>query len=385
LSNDYEDFINYLDILTFEEFYNNQVSHDLTIYGDKKVKKGTKVIKSFKYFIGDGELLANIQNRASMIIQEDKIEGYLCMSVHPLDYLSSSENTYNWRSCHSLDGEYRAGNLSYMMDGSTVVCYLEADDKAVLPRFPISVPWNNKKWRCLLHFDTTLEVVFAGRQYPMSSPSALGYIRDIFFEGPLELEFNTRFPNPAPYCKCPKTWSDWSNWYVETGEKDTMLWDKYVNIGFKLYGIYDMIKDVEGSKHFNDLLKSSVYEHPYYMSKLQAFKRTPRFFLGAAVPCLECGMNHVEQYDTVKCIECNDDDFDEELYVYCECCQSRIYRDDAIWVYDTVVCEDCAERETFVCPTCGERHYNYNQRWDGDLEDYICQWCYNARREKEGE
>ena len=28
------------------------------------------------------------------------------------DYLSLSENAFNWRSCHALDGEYRAGNLS---------------------------------------------------------------------------------------------------------------------------------------------------------------------------------------------------------------------------------------------------------------------------------
>lgn len=85
-----------------------------------------------------------------MLIQEDKVTGILCLSIHPLDYLSLSENTYNWRSCHALDGEYRAGNLSYMMDNTTVVCYLKGEDEAELPHFPAEVKWNSKKWRMLL-------------------------------------------------------------------------------------------------------------------------------------------------------------------------------------------------------------------------------------------
>ena len=72
--------------------------------------------------------------------------------MHPLDYLSLSENTYNWRSCHSLDGEYRAGNLSYMMDKSTVICYLKSNDDVILSNFGPEVKWNSKKWRVLLYF-----------------------------------------------------------------------------------------------------------------------------------------------------------------------------------------------------------------------------------------
>ena len=85
-----------------------------------------KLVRAFKFFETDKELLNEIQSVASMIIQEDKIEGTLCLSVHPLDFISSSENTHNWRSCHALDGEYRAGNLSYMLDKTTVMCYLNS-------------------------------------------------------------------------------------------------------------------------------------------------------------------------------------------------------------------------------------------------------------------
>jgi hypothetical protein len=105
-----------------DSFYENKVSTD------DKMPKGMKLLKAFKYFEKNQTALRNLQDMASQIIQEDKIKGTLCFSVHPLDYLSSSENTYNWRSCHSLDGEYRAGNLSYMVDNSTFLIYLKGAD-----------------------------------------------------------------------------------------------------------------------------------------------------------------------------------------------------------------------------------------------------------------
>ena len=129
----------------------------------KDVKLGMKLVKAFKFFEQDKVTLETIQNEASRLIQEDKIEGKLRVSVHPLDFLSASENTYNWRSCHALDGEYRAGNLSYMCDRSTVMVYLCTEDKKKLPRFPASVPWYSKKWRMLLHFSDNWDMIFAGR------------------------------------------------------------------------------------------------------------------------------------------------------------------------------------------------------------------------------
>ena len=57
-------------------------------------------------------------------VAENKIEGYLYLSVDPRDFLTLSENDSNWYSCQSLDGDYRSGDLSYMVDGTTIVAYL---------------------------------------------------------------------------------------------------------------------------------------------------------------------------------------------------------------------------------------------------------------------
>ena len=156
-------------------FFDNKVS-DNTGCDIKKVPIGMKLSKAMSYFIYHPDLLNEVQIDISRCIQEDKIEGRLCLSVHPLDYLSSSENTHNWRSCHALDGEYRAGNLSYMLDSSTIICYLKSEEDTKLPNFPEYIPWNNKKWRVLLFLSDNWEVIFAGRQYPFSSQTGLDHL-----------------------------------------------------------------------------------------------------------------------------------------------------------------------------------------------------------------
>ena len=144
---DLNDFI----YLNTDGFYENKTKQDF-IYNGKKIPKGMKILKALKYFDLPKNAMNDIQSKASQLIQANSITGSLCFSVHPLDYLSISENTYNWASCHSLDGDYRAGNLSYMLDSSTIVCYLRGANNVKLPLFPDDVPWNSKKWRVLLFF-----------------------------------------------------------------------------------------------------------------------------------------------------------------------------------------------------------------------------------------
>ena len=153
----------YLDRRDYEricEIHDNCFEYDFSFfehtYNSKKLPpletlNGMKLLRAFKFFISDPDVLRDLQDKASMILQETKLSGYFYVSIHPLDYLSQSETTYNWRSCHALDGEYRAGTLSYMQDNVSLVCYIASDEKKQLPRFPAEVPWYSKKWRMMLH------------------------------------------------------------------------------------------------------------------------------------------------------------------------------------------------------------------------------------------
>lgn len=175
----------YLYEIEAEEFYNNKTESEYKFYDfDKEVEiivpANIKVVKSFKFFETDLQKLAKMQNEASRLIQEDVVSGYLCYSVHPLDFLSASENAHNWRSCHALDGEYRSGNLNYLMDKSTVICYLKSDKDVELPHFPSELHWNSKKWRTWVYFSNDKSMVFIGRQYPFISQKGISYITERF-------------------------------------------------------------------------------------------------------------------------------------------------------------------------------------------------------------
>lgn len=341
---------------------------------DTKIPVGMKLVKAFKYFEKDQPLLDRLQQHASRVIQEDKIEGKLCFSVHPLDYLSVSANTYNWRSCHALDGEYCAGNLSYMLDKSTIVCYLKGSDNEILPMFPTEVPWNSKKWRVLVYLSENWDMLMAGRQYPFSTMSGL----------------DTTLKYLLPALKLNDAYfTSWKNDYVNHYQDKKDCWHElnvmYIPIRKRLYDFNDIVEDAPNSLQFNDLLRSSTYHEPFYSIKnncgwLFSEQEPSKFIIGHEVPCLCCrGARRVRDGSMMVCRECADQ---HSLYVdgentICDCCGSRVFYDDSWYdVQGETVCERCYERECFCCESCEEYYFNDAQRYDRENERYICVNCY---------
>ena len=376
--------VRFLQSIEVQEFYANCLDRDYMVSSDKKIQKGTKVIRSFKFFITDERLLNDIQSKASELIQENKVEGYLVFSVHPLDFLSSSENAFNWRSCHSLDGEYRTGNLSYMCDSSTMICYLMTEHEVKLPHFPESIPWNNKKWRMLLHFNSNYDVVFAGRQYPFTSPGALEKIREVMVSHVL--------PPPPAWSEKNRGWTHWHNdtisnmTYAEYGEADSpdITEDTYVMIQHGIWSIGKIVKDADNAKHFNDLLRSSCYLKPYYMYAKSWFApKSMAFRIGAEIKCLRCGEKTIDGFDSMMCpdCECQYGNSDSDEYRVCDCCGIRFYDRNGHWVGDDeYVCANCFETQCFTCEHCGETFYNSDKVWDEESQQFVCSWCYETNK-----
>lgn len=362
-------------IISFLRNNEDSLYKNIVTYGTEKINEGMKISKALKFFIPDKEVLDTVQTALSRMIQEEKISGKLCISVHPLDYLSVSENTHNWRSCHALDGDYRAGNLAYMVDTSTIVCYLKTNDVLEkLPHFPYNVPWNSKKWRMLLFVSERGNGLFAGRHYPFFSKSLMDYCKDIYIQKFVDI--------------CYDSWSLWHNErknsirFKDEGEVDNFsLGDDFIYINEAITPIHDLMTSSPDDLHFNDLLNSSCYK-PYYAWQKYPRKKSMFFHIGDRyVPCPKCKEGIVSDTDSMVCGNCDDS------YIHCYNCGSRVRENDAVWINsnDYYVCQNCYNDYYGSCDRCGDSYNTEDLTYDETDDAWYCQDCYEEVLERRGE
>ena len=366
-----------------EGFFSNQVVEPYTTSKGDTIPKGMKLLRAFKFFESDANALEAEQNAASMIIQEDKIEGTLCLSVHPLDFLSTSENTHNWRSCHALDGEYRSGNLSHMIDHSTFICYLKSSKDEKLPNFPPDVPWNSKKWRVLFYMSDRWDMIFAGRQYPFCTETGLDFVKDKVFPRANLGDFSSWIDKKYCGFKDKDVYSNFSHSYVPVVDG--------------LVALDELVINEPGSLQFNDVLSSSCYDALYAYKKVECFggyKYAPmhkftRFHIGGKCNCTRCGKYPIEITSSFMCNDCELEygDSEDEMFAYCPCCGSRYYYDDGVWVEgdEECVCPSCADSETTICDCCGTRHYTSAMVYSRKHNKYLCPDCWAEMQIEEEE
>ena len=376
---DNEELAEFLEWASIDEIFHNKLERDFYLGGDKKIPAGTKIIRAFKYFESNEQILRELQDRLSMILQEDKIVGKLCFSVHPLDFLSASENNYHWRSCHALDGDYRAGNLSYMLDRSTIMCYLKKPGELVqLPNFPEDVLWNSKKWRMWVFLSDRWDALFAGRQYPFFSRSALDLVqKNLLFS----LKKNTIH------------WSDWHDDYIASFKRkednsygsESDLDGRHISMNYNIYKMRDLVSDCEDPLHFNDLLESSCYI-PYYCWDKTSGRKKPsiHFTIGHSVPCLCCdGKHSIYRSNSVMCDPCEltFGEGSNEYFAYCDHCDTRQIRDSLMWIEsaDQLICKDCYTNLVRQCEKCGYAWFETDLIFDREIEQWICPWCQGQK------
>lgn len=121
-------------------------------------------------------------------------DAILCLSIHPLDFMTMSDNDNHWTSCMNWSedyegGCYRIGTVEMMNSDVTVCAYVISENETKQkwnfgiynktywqPRdfyFPDIDPcyddveewtWNNKSWRCLYYI--TKDILVSGKSYP---------------------------------------------------------------------------------------------------------------------------------------------------------------------------------------------------------------------------
>lgn len=318
----------FLQIQGEDSFYENKVSKEF-IYKENKIQVGAKISKSLKLFFDSNvQALETFQIKMSRLIQDCKVSGRLVLSVHPIDFLSSSENVHNWHSCHALDGEYKSGNISYMLDEHTFMVYLKSEKDYKLPNFPKEILWNSKKWRMLLYLSKDENILVRGRQYPFYNSIATDYVDKIL-----------------------------DNFYVFDSPWESVAGE-----------INDLMEDAPCSLHYNDCLNSFSYSPVARVNKTHSEEK---MIIGDSFSCLSCGNELAELSDSFLCCDCGG-------YIYCSCCGEACREEDMYTLEGESICTCCWDDSAIWCDNCGgvfNRHAA-EMIWNEKTQGYYCTDCY---------
>ena len=158
--------------------YNNRVpsNYTLELNGKKPVKfsEGQKLAKALKQvcdligFDAEEHGFEKFRIRHSQMLNDKTIKGTLCLSIHPMDYMTMSDNNNGWESCMSWDnsGCYRVGTLECMNCENTIVAYIESDTKQYRIGYSDKF-WNSKRYRQLVMI--TDELIMTNKGYPFNN------------------------------------------------------------------------------------------------------------------------------------------------------------------------------------------------------------------------
>jgi hypothetical protein len=332
-----------------------------------QVSEGCKLIKMLGKLaeaFGITEGYEEYRQLHSQILNQKKIKGTLCLSIHPMDYITMSDNNCGWQSCMQwMDeaGDYRLGTIEMMNSPCVVVAYLEADEPMYICT---NGTWNNKKWRQL--YIVNRDIILGNRQYPYVNPEIQGqvinWLRDLAMAD----------PNYGPY-----------------EETTTNIRNKEHNI---ICGGRDVYFDIYTSIMYNDVYDDRLaYLNPNIAGNSSHYDLN---FSGEAV-CTGCGdiiePGDVEPY-IVRCNSCDGS-------WRCSHCGDRHYGDNYYEVNGNYYCDWCYHNELDQCETCGEvledanRVMIYLPRNENDKTNYLadryyvslCDYCFDHPEAYEAE
>lgn len=322
-----------------------------------KITHGCKVIKTLGK-IADAYHLKHFEDfriAHSMILNNSMVQGELTLSIHPNDYATMSDNTYNWDSCMSWwnNGGFAQGTVEMMNSPMIVVAYVDGDKN------PIDFgggEWSNKKWREL--FVVNEDVITEVCSYPYINQSitqeCLRWLRRLAIDNLGWSQFEALDTNFVSF-------DDGLGWLSDGSDED----------GYRL--------SFRTGYMYNDFR----FTHEGYYVRSRLSKNNDWYYSGKS-ECLWCGeTKNIDLEDEGRLVGlCCDDSW------ICQCCGERVYG-DRFQVGDDYICECCYDNSTDTCQCCGDVHIiddinviylgDYDDGWvDRDYCISLCDDCYDS-------
>ena len=328
-------------------YFDEKAGKERKLVISKGMKLTTIYSKLNKYFkLTSPEVYEDFRQKYSTLFNSEKVKGTYVLSMRPLDYMTMSDNDYNWSSCMSWrsEGCYRRGTVEMMNSPYVIVGYLKGDTPLNLLNFPVDI--DNKKWRSL--FVVHPEIITSIKSYP-------------YYSGEL-MEIGIKKLKECAEKNLGYSYNDESS----TSE------DNYFTFFEDFVGDnperFHLVYEFETSFMYNDFGTGGT-KHHYYLAKDEDHKIFDSF-----VKYRDCYANKWINYSgRFVCSNCGrvedlDDYSDPEglslicdsCYGYCECalCGRRIASNED--TYETVD-HDC------VCSRCIEDEY----MWVDYRETYV--------------
>lgn len=264
----------------------------------------------------------------SLILNQNSLSGKLTLSIHPLDYMTMSDNNCGWESCMNWvqAGSYRQGTVEMMNSKSVVVAYLESNEPYVLP---YGKEWNNKKWRQLFVVDP--KAILGIKSYPYAndelSNTCLDWLKDLAHENlgwnyQEIMEYNPEDGivledgGPSYYIE------------VETGHM-------YNDVGCANTHYLALGEGMVGGNFINNCGWDHTMILPY----------------SGPSECIVCGAEEpdLQKDSSLVCDNCCN-------YSYCDYCEDEAPVDELIEIDGMMICQCCYDNQVERCQVCGEEH-----------------------------
>lgn len=165
---------NLADLICNSSLANNKYEYDSFTIGsvDKPVKicsgmKASRAIIKVAETIGmPAADIEEFRLEHSRLLNDVEVHGKMVFSIHPMDFMTMSDNDCRWHSCMSWtnSGEYRQGTVEMMNSPYIVEAYIASDKPYCFDDNDPSIMWNNKKWREL--FIVSSRCIMGIKGYP---------------------------------------------------------------------------------------------------------------------------------------------------------------------------------------------------------------------------
>lgn len=287
-----------------------------------KVSPNTKSIRTLGKMARDTkdpgilDLYEKLRIVLSQHTNQKELHGNLCLSIHPLDYMTMSDNDSGWDSCMSWvnQGDYRAGTVEMMNSPYVVVAYVESEHKQAT--FAGSITWNNKKWREL--FLVTPNLITEIKPYP--------YDNEFFTKETLrrlgalqsEANFSDAFKMPV--------------------RKTFIHKDK------------ELVFRPQATYMYNDFGLTASNKHWAIINENNLDSWQTHINYSGAMNCMSCGEEieyNTDYSNEVFCAPCLG-----ETTFTCDWCGRTVRNgnESSYWIENHLLCEDCWENEVMYDP-----------------------------------